>query len=1507
MNVAHCIRGNATDKLFYNQQITCSITSHHPRWKQRVSCVARRLNPTEANRTQLCESALLRDLQIFESSVQKTKSTLEMLDRQEQEDQDHPIKIVDHRVPQANIGELRGVLAREEESVKHKEEYEQLCATIEKLPSRHREIQRMMQEGEMLEEKISLQKKQFHLCIRWIYSGPQTEDKQNCDSAGVSSLCIWKREAFGKDQSDSAENNHHRAGGRLNVFEETINGFVIILKGPVCVLAIQLKSNSYMRDINSNISSFAGRNRWTYCHPPHGDGESNYQGARSRFFTSVMIGSATIKWPNELNIESSTQGNAVSSVYIVPTSPEHYIECGISDGSQCLNFGLSTRTAPFRDIVQLHRSSTTFPQSPAGGGGGREITYIGTYHILGRVPGVESPGLHGGIFRFFVRTFITEKSIHEFFNAFFRAIDVSEPDAVDIKCLVELMNGGFDVNGVIMISLQNFARTLECFGPMNVKMIRRIRKVLQTSGEMDTKAAEKELGRIRTPGNYLVRFSSTPGCFAISVIGENPDCGAEECLETAIANRIQIPVVTTVGHMTKSVRDHTFRIIILQSSSPVVDIIRSIVCKIGLIVSCFFACIENVYTGRVSVCATVHLFTVSPLPASLLFCSVARGPRSQPAAFRRTFTTDSMQLFIATLLLFTTVTHAVIQTSPAVVFNLQTLVNTGTSRSLTVTNDGSSVNLNSATITGADQGLFSISPQTGAVSSSSPLVLTVNFQPTSLGPKVGNITLTFSDGETLHIILRGLPVAGVGGDKEPSLQYIIDSFALPYNVGDNDPTNALYNDDRNIWSQFPRGGEVVVQSFSVADPTKNITVAPIATFGPTDTNNSPTVFVGLCQTDSNTNCTELYSVGRAFNNSINPEYVGTSIIPPNAYSTFSFFSRWPAFSTRGDNGRVYQQDKYNTFPQALPHHVRVFPFVTPDNTTVPYTYLLTWEEYIDVVDFQDVIVILTNVLRPGEVYVAPTSSSSTSSSTSTTQSNTATTSSVTVTSSSSQAASTTSQTATGTSVVGTSGNNGGATGTTSGNTNNGGAQTTTSTSSNQPTNSGDAIQTAAWAEGQAKRINRTANFSSAAPSASPPHPIFTSIGNMSKRQEREYDIVIFGATSFAGALVTEYLLKNYKQSVVRWTIAGRSLSKLEELKKKVRQYSATADELQPIVADSGDKASLDAMAKRTRVVVSTVGPFAKYGSLLVQSCVDNKTDYIDITGEPNWVKKMIDQHHERAEKDGTILINMSGYDSIPSDLGTLMVVEHLHKRGAKTVEVKSYHLFSETKGGMSGGSLASGIEAAETGQSSTKLPSHHLCPDPKAAAAACPKNKDTLLPFYDEEGKTWTAPFIMSPVNRQVVRRSAVLLGEEKGYAKDFIFSEVLATPNALYAILVFLFMATFGILLNVKFTRELLKKYGPAAGTGPSRELIEKGSWGARLVGRGRLPDGSEIVVEGRARGHQDPGYGDTARILSEAAIHLVQNREKATRFGFVTPAVAYGTSLVDKLKAAGQDWYIQ
>ncbi|PRP77494.1 SH2 domain-containing protein [Planoprotostelium fungivorum] len=112
---------------------------------------------------------------------------------------------------------------------------------------------------------------------------------------------------------------------------------------------------------------------------------------------------------------------------------------------------------------------------------------------------------------------------HEFFNAFFRAIDVSEPDAVDIKCLVELMNGGFDVNGVIMISLQNFARTLECFGPMNVKMIRRIRKVLQMDGfvgEMDTKAAEKELGRIRTPGNYLVRFSSTPGCFAISVIGE---------------------------------------------------------------------------------------------------------------------------------------------------------------------------------------------------------------------------------------------------------------------------------------------------------------------------------------------------------------------------------------------------------------------------------------------------------------------------------------------------------------------------------------------------------------------------------------------------------------------------------------------------------------------------------------------------------------------------------------------------------------------------------------------------------------------------------------------------------------------------------------------------------------------------------------------------------------------------------------------------------------------------
>ncbi|PRP78320.1 THO complex subunit 7 [Planoprotostelium fungivorum] len=159
--------------------------------------------------TQLYESTLLRDLQIFESSVQKTKSTLEMLGRQEQEDRDLiQSKSSTIESLKRNIGELQGVLAREEESVKHKEEYEQLCTTIETLPSRQvteknnqdmeEQIQRMMQEGEMLEEKISLQKKQFHL---FLYSldllcGPQTEDKQNCNSAEIQPVDNWKREVF---------------------------------------------------------------------------------------------------------------------------------------------------------------------------------------------------------------------------------------------------------------------------------------------------------------------------------------------------------------------------------------------------------------------------------------------------------------------------------------------------------------------------------------------------------------------------------------------------------------------------------------------------------------------------------------------------------------------------------------------------------------------------------------------------------------------------------------------------------------------------------------------------------------------------------------------------------------------------------------------------------------------------------------------------------------------------------------------------------------------------------------------------------------------------------------------------------------------------------------------------------------------------------------------------------------------------------------------------------------
>jgi len=286
------------------------------------------------------------------------------------------------------------------------------------------------------------------------------------------------------------------------------------------------------------------------------------------------------------------------------------------------------------------------------------------------------------------------------------------------------------------------------------------------------------------------------------------------------------------------------------------------------------------------------------------------------------------------------------------------------------------------------------------------------------------------------------------------------------------------------------------------------------------------------------------------------------------------------------------------------------------------------------------------------------------------------------------------------------------------------------------------------------------------------------------------------------------------------------------------------------------------------------------------------------------VRQNIDSFHTRAEENGTLLVSMCGYDSIPSDLGTSMVVDHIHKMGGTTTEVKNF--VTELKGGFSGGTIATAIEFAELGSKASLSNPFHLCPNPKAAAAAAPAPKDTLLPFYDADIKSWTSFFFMSPVNRQVVRRSAALLQQKNGYSPKFQYSEVM-THNIIVSFIFTFAVVVFGILIGLKPTRALLKRVLPGPGTGPSRNLIENGHWKHKLIATGKLADGKEITVRGTVSGRQDPGYGDTARMLSECAIYLVQNRDKCAKGGVLTTASAFGPTFIDKLRSAGINFTVE
>lgn len=396
-------------------------------------------------------------------------------------------------------------------------------------------------------------------------------------------------------------------------------------------------------------------------------------------------------------------------------------------------------------------------------------------------------------------------------------------------------------------------------------------------------------------------------------------------------------------------------------------------------------------------------------------------------------------------------------------------------------------------------------------------------------------------------------------------------------------------------------------------------------------------------------------------------------------------------------------------------------------------------------------------------------------------------------------------------------------------------------------------------------------------------------------RSRDYDIVLWGATGYTGQLVAEYLAQNYLNGPtgLRLALAGRNEEKVRRVATDIGKPS-----LPVLVGDSFDAASLDAIAARTEVVITTVGPYAKYGEEMVAACVRNGTDYCDLTGEPQFVRAMIDRYHEEAHKTGARIVHCCGFDSIPSDLGALMVQEAFKERHGKYAdEVKM--AAAKMSGTFSGGTFASMLnifEEMKENPALRKILGNPYALNPKGIKG--PDKSDQNGIRHDEH-LGWTGPFIMAAINSRIVRRSHALMGLPWG--ADFRYSEVMSTGRGFKgftrAVAFAGGIAAFIGSLAFPLTRPFVVKRLPSPGEGPSEEARAQGFFETQHVAVG-----NGNVVRGRISDNRDPGYGSTSVMLSEAALCLaLQGSELQTEGGVLTPASAMGPFLIERLRTAG------
>jgi short subunit dehydrogenase-like uncharacterized protein len=396
-------------------------------------------------------------------------------------------------------------------------------------------------------------------------------------------------------------------------------------------------------------------------------------------------------------------------------------------------------------------------------------------------------------------------------------------------------------------------------------------------------------------------------------------------------------------------------------------------------------------------------------------------------------------------------------------------------------------------------------------------------------------------------------------------------------------------------------------------------------------------------------------------------------------------------------------------------------------------------------------------------------------------------------------------------------------------------------------------------------------------------------------KDRDFDLIVWGATGFTGRLVAEHLVREGPARKLRWAVGGRNPEKLNAM---LHEIGAPGTPI--LLADSHDAHSLADLARSARAICSTVGPYALHGSELVAACADTGTHYCDLSGEVAWMRRMIDQHEARAAETGARIVHSCGFDSIPSDLGCLFLQHHaLERFGRPCGSVKLF--VRKMKGTFSGGTVASMLNALDLAKSDAaerRVMGNPYALNP-AGDSKGPDGRDQARPMRDEDADSWTAPFVMAAINTRIVRRSHALLGWPWGHR--FRYSESVITGKGALGLAksaaITAALGGFMAAASVRPARALMNTlFLPSPGEGPDEAAREAGGFEMLLIGRHPAAPGRRL--QARVTGKRDPGYGATARMLGEAAMCLALDGDRLpVAGGSWTPATAFGELLWPRL----------